>query len=61
MDGDDEQAKHYRQRAEEVLAIAADLEDLKAKEILLQVAMDYLEMAARIEESQGPPADGTSD
>ena len=51
MDGDDEQAKRYRQRAEEVLAIAADLEDLKAKEILLQVAMDYLEMAARIEAS----------
>ena len=59
MDGDDEQAKHYRQRAEEVLAIAAHLEDLNAKETLLQVAMDYLEMAARIEES-APPADGTS-
>ena len=58
MDGDAEQARHYRARAERVLAIAADLKDLHAKETLLQVALDYLEMAAKIEASERRPADG---
>ena len=44
----DEQAKQYRDRAEQVLAIAADLKNLKSKETLLAVAMDYLQMGLRV-------------
>jgi hypothetical protein len=46
MDGGDEQAKRYRERAQELLTLAADMKDLKSKETLLEVAMDYLQMAA---------------
>jgi hypothetical protein len=44
-DGDDEQAKLYRERAEKLLTIAAELNE-KSRAPLLEIAMDYLQIAA---------------
>ena len=46
MDRDDERAKLYRERAEKLLAIAQQLLDENSRAPLLEVAMDYLQMAA---------------
>lgn len=45
MDGYDERAKLYRERAQGLLTIAQELKYLKAKETLLEAAMDYLQVA----------------
>ena len=45
MDGDLEEAKRYRERAEAARTIAEGIEDVPSREILLNVAMDYERMA----------------
>ena len=51
MDGDEEIAARYRQRAAEVRAIAETLTDEKAKKILIQVSDDYKQMARAMSEA----------
>jgi hypothetical protein len=45
MDGDTDTAARYRQRAEEVRAIAEGIRDEKSRAILVRVAEDYERMA----------------
>jgi hypothetical protein len=52
-------ADRYRQRAEELRAIAEQVMDLKARGTLLEVAEDYERMAQAAENAGLPPkADG---
>jgi hypothetical protein len=46
MDGNDEEAKQYRERAEQLIVIAESVTDQKSKDFLLSVAMDYLRKAS---------------
>ena len=55
MDRDDEQAKLYRERAEKLLEIAERLLDEESRGPLLEVAMDYLQMAASRGRSKSAP------
>jgi hypothetical protein len=45
MDGDENEAGRYRQRAEEVRKIAAATKDKESRATLMQVAEDYDRMA----------------
>ena len=49
MAGEDAQARRYRERAEELRVIAAEMIDPKARESLIKVADDYERMAGQIE------------
>ena len=51
MDGDDEVAKQYRERAQQLVALAEETSNQKSKDFLLQVAMDYLQQAITRERS----------
>ena len=51
MDGDAEIGARYRKRAAEVRAIAETLEDEQAKKTLIQVAIDYEQMARALNEA----------
>jgi hypothetical protein len=46
MDGDDENAKLYRSRAEKLRAIAAAVHDSRSHKILLELADEYEHIAA---------------
>jgi len=45
MDSDAEKGLRYRQRAEELLKIAATIPDLKSKQIIIEAAEDYLRLS----------------
>lgn len=45
MTADAPREKRYRERAEEVRAIAATVKDRQSREILLRIAEDYEQMA----------------
>ena len=49
MDGDQETAERYRQRAHQVRAIAAQMMDQKTTDLLLSIAEDYDRLAATME------------
>ena len=51
MDGDRTAASRYRERAEEVRAIAADMKTHGAREILVGIAESYERMARQRDES----------
>ncbi len=50
MDGDQNLARSYRKRAQEVLNIANTVADLGHREVLKQVAADYEQMARHLDE-----------
>jgi hypothetical protein len=54
-------AERYRQRADELRAIAAQIIDIKARETLMEVAEDYERMAQTAENTARDPADGKVD
>jgi len=45
MDGDQDTAERYRQRAQHVRAVAAQMMDKEAADLLLSIAADYERMA----------------
>jgi hypothetical protein len=54
-------AERYRQRADELRAIAAQIMDLKARVTLIEVAEDYERMAQTAENAARNGADGKLD
>src|SRR5262245_27256935 len=44
--------KHWRQRAEEALTIADQMNDLQAKAMLIRISYDYESLAKRAEERE---------
>ncbi len=49
MDGDQDTAARYRQRAQEVRAIAAQMMDQETTDLLHSIAADYDRLAATME------------
>lgn len=49
MDGDQNTAKRYRQRAQQVRATAGQMVDKEAADLLLSIAADYEHMAETME------------
>jgi len=44
--------KHWRQRAEEALTIADQMNDLQAKAVMIRISYDYETLAKRAEERE---------
>jgi hypothetical protein len=44
--------KHWRQRAEEALALADRMNDLQAKAVMIRISYDYESLAKRAEERE---------
>jgi hypothetical protein len=44
--------KHWRQRAEEALALADHMNDLQAKAMMIRISYDYESLAKRAEERE---------
>jgi hypothetical protein len=44
--------KHWRQRAEEALALADQMNDLQAKAVMIRISYDYEVLAKRAEERE---------
>src|SRR5215470_17690066 len=45
-------SKHWRQRAEEALALANQMDDLQAKAVMIRISYDYESLAKRAEERE---------
>ena len=48
-------ADHYRRRAEELRAVAESMEDMQARESLLDLARQYEELAERVKKPGRQP------